>query len=176
MAKLPTIGPAGRQPARPEPLLRHLLGATLRRARHQQRRTLADVARAARVSMPYLSELERGRKEASSEVLAAVCDALHVELSDLLAEIGRELAAMRARRLLADRIARERARREGLEIGAGAEAREDAEAREGAEARDGAEVPVVIPLDAVRRPAPAVLRPAAPGTRRPRDLNALLAA
>jgi transcriptional regulator with XRE-family HTH domain len=164
MANLPTIGPAGRQPARSEPLLRHLLGATLRRARHQQRRTLADVARAARVSMPYLSELERGRKEASSEVLAAVCDALHVELSDLLAEIGRELAAMRARRLLADRIARERARREGLEIGVDAEVRE------------GAEVPVVIPLDAVRRPAPAVLRPAAPGTRRPRDLNALLAA
>jgi transcriptional regulator with XRE-family HTH domain len=164
MANLPTIGPAGRQPARPEPLLRHLLGATLRRARHEQRRTLADVARAARVSMPYLSELERGRKEASSEVLAAVCGALHVELSDLLAEIGRELAAMRARRLLADRIARERARREGLEVGADAEVRE------------GAEVPVVIPLDAVRRPAPAVLRPAAPGTRPPRDLNALLAA
>jgi transcriptional regulator with XRE-family HTH domain len=172
MGDLTTIGPAGRRPeqaerpGRPAPLLRTLLGEVLRRARHGQRRTLADVARTARVSLPYLSELERGRKEASSEVLAAVCDALRIELSDVLAEVGRELAAQRARRLLANRAARERARREGIELPAGLPA----------EAAEGAEVPVVIPLDAVRRPAPAVLRPAAPGTRRPRDLNALLAA
>ena len=95
MVKLTVIGPVDQ---RPKPLLRTLLGDVLRRARHGQRRTLADVARAARVSMPYLSELERGRKEASSEVLAAVCDALRVELSDVLAEVGRELAAERARR------------------------------------------------------------------------------
>src|ERR1700759_308053 len=94
MVKLTVIGPVDQ---RPKPLLRTLLGDVLRRARHGQRRTLADVARAARVSMPYLSELERGRKEASSEVLAAVCDALRVELSDVLAEVGRELAAERAR-------------------------------------------------------------------------------
>lgn len=43
--------------------------------------------------MPYLSEVERGRKEASSEVLAAVCDALRVELSDLLTAVGRDLVA-----------------------------------------------------------------------------------
>ena len=47
--------------------------------------------------MPYLSELERGRKEASSEVLAAICDALRIDLSDLLAEVARDLAADRAR-------------------------------------------------------------------------------
>jgi transcriptional regulator with XRE-family HTH domain len=80
---------AARQRVRP--LLRTLLGEVLRRHRLAQRRTLADVARDARVSMPYLSELERGRKEASSEVLAAVCDALRIELSDLLTEAGRDL-------------------------------------------------------------------------------------
>jgi transcriptional regulator with XRE-family HTH domain len=163
MGDLTTIGPAGRhpdrpkRPVRPAPLLRHLLGEVLRRARHGQRRTLADVARAARVSLPYLSELERGRKEASSEVLAAVCDALHIELSDVLAEVGRQLAAERARRLLADRIARERARREGLELPAELPA------------EMLAEVPVVIPLDAVRRRATTT------GPRHPSDLQALAA-
>jgi transcriptional regulator with XRE-family HTH domain len=154
MADITVIGPGGRRPQRAEPLLRTLLGDVLRRARHGQRRTLADVARAARVSMPYLSELERGRKEASSEVLAAVCAALRVELSDVLAEVGQELAAMRTRRLLADRLARERARRDGIE-----------------------EIPVAIPLDAVRRPAaPGLGHPAAPATRRPGELRSALAA
>jgi transcriptional regulator with XRE-family HTH domain len=158
MADITVIGPGGRRPQRAEPLLRTLLGDVLRRARHGQRRTLADVARAARVSMPYLSELERGRKEASSEVLAAVCAALRVELSDVLAEVGQELAAMRARRLLADRLARERARRDGT-------------------AEIPAEIPVVIPLDAVRRPAaPGLGRPAAPATSRPGELRSALAA
>jgi transcriptional regulator with XRE-family HTH domain len=87
-----------------------MLGRLLRRARQEQRRTLADVAAAATVSLPYLSELERGRKEASSEVLAAICDALHIELSDLLAEAGRTLAAeyrlAAERRLAAGRLDR----------------------------------------------------------------------
>lgn len=83
---------------RSRPLLRTTLGEVLRRTRRGQGRTLTDVARAARVSMPYLSELERGRKEASSEILAAICDALGVELADLLAEIGRDLLARRERR------------------------------------------------------------------------------
>jgi hypothetical protein len=86
------IGPGGRE-RRTRPLLRAMLGDVLRRVRRQQGRTLASVAGAAKVSVPYLSELERGRKEASSEVLAAVCDALRIELSDLLAEAGRQLAA-----------------------------------------------------------------------------------
>src|SRR4051794_24044540 len=81
----------GKRETRSKPLLRVLLGDVLREVRREQRRTLADVARDARVSMPYLSELERGRKEASSEVLAAVCDALRIELSDLLTEAGHDL-------------------------------------------------------------------------------------
>jgi transcriptional regulator with XRE-family HTH domain len=81
---------------RPRPVLRTLVGAALRRSRLGQHRTLADVAGAARVSVPYLSEVERGRKEASSEVLAAVCDALRIELSDLLAEVWHDLVARRS--------------------------------------------------------------------------------
>src|SRR5271155_5298269 len=93
----PTVfGQGGRE--RRRPLLRTMLGEVLRRTRLEQGRTLADVARVARVSMPYLSEVERGRKEASSEVLAAICDSLHIDLSDLLAEVGRELVDLRARR------------------------------------------------------------------------------
>ncbi len=83
-------GPLGGE-HRPRPLLRTMLGDVLRRTRLEQGRTLADVARAARVSMPYLSEVERGRKEASSEVLAAICDALRLELAELLAATGQEL-------------------------------------------------------------------------------------
>ncbi len=94
-------GPGGRD-RRPRPLLRTTLGDVLRRTRLAQRRTLADVARAAKVSLPYLSELERGRKEASSEILAAICAALRVELADLLAETGRRLAGDPARRLASD--------------------------------------------------------------------------
>jgi transcriptional regulator with XRE-family HTH domain len=90
------LDPAGTGPAergrRPKPLLRTMLGDVLRRTRLEQGRTLADVARVARVSMQYLSELERGRKEASSEILAAICDALEVDLPDVLAEVGRDLA------------------------------------------------------------------------------------
>jgi transcriptional regulator with XRE-family HTH domain len=88
MSDVAHLGP-GPRPARP--LLRALVGDVLRRNRLRQGRTLADVARDACVSMPYLSEVERGRKEASSEVLAAVCDALGIELASLLAEVGRDL-------------------------------------------------------------------------------------
>jgi transcriptional regulator with XRE-family HTH domain len=80
------------------PLLRTMFGEVLRRIRLEQGRTLADVASAARVSMPYLSELERGRKEASSEVLAAICAALDIDLSDLLAEARKELMIVEAQR------------------------------------------------------------------------------
>jgi transcriptional regulator with XRE-family HTH domain len=75
-----------------------MVGDVLRRTRLAQGRTLADVARTARVSMPYLSELERGRKEGSSEVLAAICDALRIELADLLAEVRREMVPGPGRR------------------------------------------------------------------------------
>lgn len=94
---LPPNG-AGGSEQRSRPLLRTILGGVLRRIRLEQSRTLAEVARVAKVSLPYLSELERGRKEASSEVLAAICAALRVELSDLLAEVGQDLADARSRR------------------------------------------------------------------------------
>ncbi len=85
---------ARRGPGRQErPLLRTMFGDHLRRTRLGQGRTLADVARAARVSLPYLSEVERGRKEASSEILAAICDALGISLADLLIEAGTDLVA-----------------------------------------------------------------------------------
>lgn len=78
-------------PAAKEPLLRHVVGDVLRRERQAQERTLKDVADAARISMPYLSELERGLKEPSSEVLAAAAHALGLRLADLLALSHREL-------------------------------------------------------------------------------------
>lgn len=68
------------------PLLRQVLGQTLRGRRERQRRTLREVSGAARVSLGYLSEVERGQKEASSELLASICDALGVPLSDVLEE------------------------------------------------------------------------------------------
>ncbi len=77
-------GGGPRAAGRPRELLRSALGEALRRARLQQGRTLADVALAARISMPYLSEVERGLKEVSSEVLAALCAALGIDLADLL--------------------------------------------------------------------------------------------
>jgi len=95
MSDVAHIGPGGRVRP-PRPLLRKALGDALHRKRLAQRRTLAEVARDARVSLPYLSEVERGRKEVSSEILAALCDALRIELSDLLAEVGRDLMADRA--------------------------------------------------------------------------------
>jgi transcriptional regulator with XRE-family HTH domain len=72
-------------------LLRTHLGTTLRGHRLRQRRTLRDVSGRARVSLGYLSEVERGQKEASSELLASICDALELELADLLAEVSVQL-------------------------------------------------------------------------------------
>ncbi len=74
------------------PLLRRLLGEVLRRHRLRQSRTLRDVSSAAGVSLGYLSEVERGRKEASSELLAAICTALEVSLSEVLREVSDDLA------------------------------------------------------------------------------------
>ncbi|GAB2597059.1 helix-turn-helix transcriptional regulator [Streptomyces capparidis] len=81
-----------RAPAPREPLWRDLVGGVLRRERLAQERTLKDVAEAARISMPYLSELERGRKEGSSEVLAAAAQALGLGLGDLLSLAQEELS------------------------------------------------------------------------------------
>ena len=73
-------------------LLRRLLGDVLRRHRIRQSRTLRDVSGAAGVSLGYLSEVERGRKEASSELLAAICGALEVSLAEVLREVSEDLA------------------------------------------------------------------------------------
>jgi transcriptional regulator with XRE-family HTH domain len=73
-------------------LLRGVIGLVLRRARTRQGKTLKAVADDARVSVQYLSEVERGRKEASSEVLAAVCTALGWTIVDLLDAVREELA------------------------------------------------------------------------------------
>ncbi|WP_326559884.1 helix-turn-helix domain-containing protein [Micromonospora sp. NBC_01796] len=88
-----TVGspPAATGPT-PPPLLRRLIGSVLRRVRLRQGRTLRDVARMAGVSVPYLSEVERGRKEPSSEVLAAICRALGLHLADLLEQVRDDLS------------------------------------------------------------------------------------
>lgn len=75
-------------------LLREAIGDRLRHARTNQRRTLREVSRAARVSLGYLSEVERGRKEASSELLAAICEALDLPLSVLLSYVAADMGAM----------------------------------------------------------------------------------
>ena len=79
----PTASPA---------LLREALGATLRRERGRRRWTLRELAALSRVSVAHLSEVERGRTEASSEVLAAVCAALGLQVADLLRRTADELA------------------------------------------------------------------------------------
>lgn len=81
-------------------LLREVIGDVLRQARLSQGRTLREVSDDARVSLGYLSEVERGRKEASSELLGAICGALEVPLSRVLSDAGvtmerREQAAPR---------------------------------------------------------------------------------
>lgn len=66
------------------PILRNELGDVLRDARLGQGKTLRDISTQARVSLGYLSEVERGQKEASSELLASICDALDVPMSAIL--------------------------------------------------------------------------------------------
>lgn len=73
-------------------LLRDAVGKELRAARVAQSRTLRDVARDARVSLGYLSEVERGQKEASSELLSAICNALNIQLSSLLGNVTNQIA------------------------------------------------------------------------------------
>jgi len=69
-------------------LLREAIGERLRRTRTFQHRTLREVSREARVSLGYLSEVERGRKEASSELLASICGALELPLDELLLRVA----------------------------------------------------------------------------------------
>ncbi|OSC42240.1 transcriptional regulator ClgR [Mycobacterium decipiens] len=73
-------------------LVREVIGDVLRGARTSQGRTLREVSESARVSLGYLSEVERGRKEPSSELLNAICDALRVPLSVVLIDAGERMA------------------------------------------------------------------------------------
>jgi transcriptional regulator with XRE-family HTH domain len=73
-------------------LLRRVLGDALRERRLSQARTLRDVSTEAKVSLGYLSELERGQKEASSELLASICDALGAQLSEVLRDVSDTMA------------------------------------------------------------------------------------
>ena len=73
-------------------LVRRLLGDVLRQERLRQGRTLRDVSASAQVSLGYISEIERGQKEASSECLAVICGALEVPLSVVMADVSQEIA------------------------------------------------------------------------------------
>ena len=75
-------------------LLREAIGDRLRHARTNQRRTLRDISRAAKVSLGYLSEVERGQKEASSELLASICEALELPLGELLHHVAADVSAL----------------------------------------------------------------------------------
>ncbi|ABM06629.1 helix-turn-helix transcriptional regulator [Paenarthrobacter sp. JL.01a] len=73
-------------------VLRHEIGDVLRDVRQRQGRTLREVSHSARVSLGYLSEVERGQKEASSELLSSICTALDVPLSHMLREVSDRVA------------------------------------------------------------------------------------
>ncbi len=77
-------------------LFRRLLGEVLRGERMQRGMTLREVSAEARVSLGYISEIERGQKEASSELLASLCSALDVPLSDVLRDVSDAVAVEEA--------------------------------------------------------------------------------
>jgi transcriptional regulator with XRE-family HTH domain len=83
--------PAPSTPKPVEPLWREAAGEALRDERHRSERTLSDVAEQAGISVQYLSEVERGLKEPSSEVLAAVAGALGLRMADLTLRVARRL-------------------------------------------------------------------------------------
>lgn len=79
-------------PERPV-LMREMLGGALREVRIAENLTLREVSSKARVSLGYLSEIERGQKEASSELLNAICGALDIPLSGLLRRVSDHIDA-----------------------------------------------------------------------------------
>ena len=85
-------------------LLRHIIGDVLRERRREQGRTLRDVSAAARVSLGYLSEVERGQKEASSELLSSICEALEVPMSTVLRDASDHLALEEAAAALSEPV------------------------------------------------------------------------
>ena len=83
-------------PVKEVTLLRTHIGSALRQARISQGRTLRDVAKGARVSLGYLSEVERGQKEASSELLNSICQALDLSLLAVMSDVTIALRAAEA--------------------------------------------------------------------------------
>jgi DNA-binding XRE family transcriptional regulator len=94
-ARPPTVTPAPAAPPATEPLWRDLLGEELRDRRHRRTETLTRTAERAGISPQYLSEIERGRKEPSSEMIAAVAGALGTSLLELVGDVARRLASSR---------------------------------------------------------------------------------
>lgn len=93
MGEVIRFHPRPLKPLKPlEPLWREVLGRRLRETRREQGRRLVDVAERAGVSPQYLSEIERGRKEPSSEMIAAVCGALKTDLARLVGGISTDLS------------------------------------------------------------------------------------
>ncbi len=126
-------------------LLRNAVGDGLRDARTRQNRTLRDVSTAANVSLGYLSEVERGRKEASSELLASICDALDLEVADLLDTVSR---TMRVERLAGAKNVLANSTKAGLS------ASKSAQAGSLAGSRIDPTLRIVVPYGATRPEAP----------------------
>ena len=91
-------------------LFRRLLGEVLRSARMQRGMTLRELSADARVSLGYISEIERGQKEASSELLSSLCEALDVPLSEVLREVSDTVAVEEQRLALEATVERVPAR------------------------------------------------------------------
>ena len=85
-------------------LVRQEIGDVLRDFRLQKGRTLRQVASKASVALGYLSEVERGQKEASSEILASVADALDTPISVIMREVGDRLAVSEGLTRIADTL------------------------------------------------------------------------
>jgi transcriptional regulator with XRE-family HTH domain len=167
-------------------LLRRVIGDALRSRRQGQHRTLREVSTAANVSLGYLSEIERGQKEASSELLAAICEALGAQLSELLREVSDTVAlaeqvdtalvpaADREAAARAAALAGARAADSGAasKQGAKADAMADAKAGSAADARTGAKAgakadPKATPAREPAKTAPTAHASANAGPRRP---------
>lgn len=112
LRRAPTLEPAPRQPPPQEPLWREVLGQRLRALRRDQRETLSETAGRAGISPQYLSEVERGRKEPSSEMIAALAGALGVTLTELTEQLAGELRRQQG-------IVTELRRQQGASRGAG---------------------------------------------------------
>lgn len=84
-------------PSPPLENAREAIGEVLREERHEQERTLADVAEDAAVSLPYLSEVERGRKDVSTDLLESIAGALELDIAEVFERAARKLRASSAR-------------------------------------------------------------------------------